>query len=199
MPSISISGIDLSGSSVHISNSNGGYFYISSCSYTSISTSNGVSIQISTSSHVTNGNLAISGGTVHTNASPKKKKKKSSKTPKQPKQAKPPKITSARVPKALPPAPPRSVASSTRRDIEPEDGYCWLLLFKSKYWNQLRSMYGPNTVHQVNAPHGVLREFMRQYPHMVSSRRDLIRQQTAPNLSHISPHGNSSPWEIMGW
>lgn len=37
-------------------------------------------------------------------------------------------------------SPPQQTATCS-----PRTGTCWLLLFKSKHWNSLRSMFGPNT------------------------------------------------------
>lgn len=204
-----VSVVNISGGSVNISNSNGGSIRCSTPgSYVSIS-NNGIRCYTSGSSiSITNSNVFTNTNNTCIVAPKKKKSSKSPKQPKPPKLPKLPKLPSAKIPKAPPlpsvripkalPPPPPSVASSTNRNIQPEDGYCWLLLFKSKYWNTLRSTFGPNTIWYLNTPDNVLRTFMSQNPHMVSSRRDLLQRQTGPNLYHITPGGSRSPWNIMG-
>lgn len=184
-----VSVINISGGTVNVSNSNGGSIRCSSSkAYVSIS---GTSISITNSGVFTNDGRSSS-------APKKKKKKKSEKAPKPPKPLRPLEPLSVKAPKALPPPPP-SVASTTNHDVQPEDGYCWLLLFKSKHWNFLRYSFGPNTLWHINTPDNVLRTYMSQNPRMVSSRRDLQQRQTGANLYHVTPGGNRSPWDIMGF
>lgn len=184
--------------------SNGGSTQRSS-SKTYVSISNGgIQCYSSSSVSVTNSPVFINNGESVTTS---KKKKKSSKASKQPKPQKPleplkplksQKSPNIKTPKPLP-APHPDLVSTTNRNVQPEEGYCWLLLFKSKYWNNLRSTFGPNTLWFINTPDNVLRQFMSQNPRMVSSRRDLLQRQTGPKLYHLTPGGNRSPWDIMGF
>lgn len=80
---------------------------------------------------------------------------------------------------------------------EPQDGYCWLLFFKEKYWKQLRQQFGPNTPTYTGAPAADVRAYMCANPHMVSSRKDLKVEPSGPNLSHVSPGGRLSAWSIV--
>ncbi|VUC30698.1 unnamed protein product [Clonostachys rosea] len=82
------------------------------------------------------------------------------------------------------------------RTREPEEGHCFLLFFKEKYWDELKCRFGPNSNYVINTPDSVIRQFMRDHPRMVSSRRDLQRYRTGPYLTHIAPGGHHSPWEL---